>query len=381
MTLSNRLRSPHLMRGVLLSVGVGFVVVGLAWAPLELARDTPPVTSLLLASFVVVPGLVLLNGASKLSEADISPEFYGTVLSRCVAGFGVMVGVIVLYHLRPAGGSSTPMRATLILGAFGSVAGYRIGLHQARATELERTKEALDETVEQLRTSNELLDQFAYAASHDLQEPLRMVTSHLMLLKRRHGDDLDEEGKEYLEYAIERAGGMREMIDSLLEYSRIETGNGELEPVELDDVMDAVLDDLRLQIKERDATVDVESLPQVRGDTGQLQQLFQNLLGNALKYSGDAPPTVEISAERNGQGWNVSVKDEGIGIEPEETDRIFDVFERGYAHDSENGTGMGLTLCKRIAERHGGDIHVDSTPGEGSTFSVTLPDAEVTADE
>ena len=366
-------------RHLVLAIGGQFVVLGVGWGYVEVSRGTQPSTALLLAAFIVGPGLVLLYSGFHLPRAEFGPKFYPSLVSRCLGGLGVMVGIIAIFHVQ-SGGGSLPLRATIILGAFGSVAGFRVGVHNARAEQLERTRERLDETVERLKKSNELLDQFAYAASHDLQEPLRMVSSHLLLVERKYGDRLDEEGEEAIAYAVESADRMRDMIDGLLEYSRIETAEGELEPLDLNAVLDDVLADLELQIEETDATVVAEELPRVEGDEHQLRQVFQNLLANAIKYSGDEPPRVHVSAERTDDTWTVSVRDEGVGIEPDEADRIFEVFERLYPHEDENGVGIGLTVCRRIVERHGGRIWVDSEPGEGSTFSFTLPTAGAAAD-
>ncbi|RDI72024.1 PAS domain S-box protein [Halopelagius longus] len=226
-----------------------------------------------------------------------------------------------------------------------------------------------------LEESNERLEQFAYVASHDLQEPLRMVTSYLKLIERRYGDRLDEDGEEFLGFAVDGAERMREMIDGLLTYSRIETQGDPFDPVDLNDVLGHVRADLQMRIAESDADVAVERLPTVEGDASQLRQLFQNLLGNAIQYSGDEPPQVEVTAERDGESWVVSVRDEGIGIDPDSQDRIFEVFRRLHTNDELPGTGIGLALCRRIVERHGGDIRVESEPGEGATFSCRFPDA------
>ncbi|QLK25765.1 MEDS domain-containing protein [Natrinema zhouii] len=224
-----------------------------------------------------------------------------------------------------------------------------------------------------LEESNERLEQFAYAASHDLQEPLRMVASYLQLLENRYGDAFDEDGEEFLAYAVDGADRMREMIDGLLEYSRVETRGDPFEPVELDALLDDVLADLQIQIEETDAEITAEQLPRVTGDASQLRQVVQNLLDNAIQYSGDAPPRIHIDAYRRGREWVISVQDDGIGIDPADQDRVFTVFDRLHSREEYEGTGIGLALCQRIIERHGGDIWVDSEPGEGSTFSFTLP--------
>jgi len=226
-----------------------------------------------------------------------------------------------------------------------------------------------------LKESNERLEQFAYAASHDLQEPLRMVTSYLQLLETRYGDAFDEDGEEFLEFAIDGADRMREMIDGLLKYSRVEARGNPLEPVELDAVVDDVRADLQIQIDETDAEITTERLPRVEGDGSQLRQVFQNLLDNAITYSGDEPPRVHVATEQRGEKWVISIRDDGIGIDPDDQERIFAVFDRLHSREEYDGTGLGLALCQRIIERHGGDIRVESEPGDGTTFSFTLPAA------
>ncbi|AEH39308.1 sensor histidine kinase [Halopiger xanaduensis] len=229
------------------------------------------------------------------------------------------------------------------------------------------------EREQRLEESNERLEQFAYAASHDLQEPLRMVSSYLRLIEDRADEELTEETEEFLEFAVDGADRMRDMIDGLLAYSRIETQGEELEPVDLNEVIRDVRDDLEMRITESDADVNIEELPRVVGDKHQLHQLFQNLLSNAIEYSGNEPPQVQISATQTDSMWEISVQDEGIGIEPDEQGRIFEVFQRLHSRNDHEGSGIGLAVCERIVERHGGEIWVESEPGEGATFSFTLP--------
>ncbi|MFB6235247.1 MAG: PAS domain S-box protein [Halopenitus sp.] len=232
----------------------------------------------------------------------------------------------------------------------------------------------------ELEESNERLEQFAYAASHDLQEPLRMVSSYLSLIDDRYRDDLDDEAEEFIEYAIDGAERMREMIEALLEYSRIETRGDPFEPVDLECVVEDVCTDLQMQIEEADATVTVGSLPTVEGDESQLREVFMNLLGNAIEYGGEDPPSIRVDAEREGNEWVVAVEDDGIGIDSEHTDRVFEVFQRLHTQDEHAGTGVGLAITQRIVERHGGEIWVDSEPGEGSTFYFSLPVTNETHD-
>ncbi|WP_226006066.1 ATP-binding protein [Natrinema salinisoli] len=224
-----------------------------------------------------------------------------------------------------------------------------------------------------LEASNERLEQFAYAASHDLQEPLRMVTSYLQLLESRYGDCFGEDGEAFLEFAVDGAERMRAMIDALLEYSRVESRGDPFEPVDLNAAFDDALADLQLTVDESDAEITTGELPEVAGDTSQLRQVFQNLLSNAITYSGDDPPRVRVSAEQQGDEWVLSVRDEGIGIDPADHDRVFTVFNRLHSREEYEGTGIGLALCRRIVERHGGDIWIDSAPGDGATVSFTVP--------
>ena len=227
-----------------------------------------------------------------------------------------------------------------------------------------------------LEESNERLEQFAYAASHDLQEPLRMVSSYLQLIEGRYADDLDEDGREFIKFAVDGADRMSDMIEGLLEYSRVDTQGEPFERIDLDEIVEDILEDLQFQITESDAEITTESLPCVEGDDSQLRQVFQNLVSNAIEYSGDDPPRIHISAEPDGEKRVISVSDEGIGIDADDTDRIFEVFQRLHSQEEHAGTGIGLALCRRIVERHGGEIGVESDPGEGTTFYFTLPLAD-----
>jgi len=239
-----------------------------------------------------------------------------------------------------------------------------------------------------LEESNERLEEFAYAASHDLQEPLRMVSSYLRLIEERYADELDEDGREFIDFAVDGADRMRDMIDGLLEYSRVDTRGDPFETVDLNDVLADVREDLQMTIEESGAEITADFLPRVVGDPGQLRQVFQNLLDNAIEYSGGEPPEIHVSAgtdtnasnaaseaAQNGEKRVISVSDRGVGIDPADAERVFDVFQRLHAPDEHPGTGIGLALCDRIIERHGGDIWVESEPGEGATFSFTLPAA------
>ncbi|MFD1563857.1 PAS domain S-box protein [Haloarchaeobius amylolyticus] len=243
-------------------------------------------------------------------------------------------------------------------------------------TERKEYQRKLEVTIARLEESNERLEQFAYAASHDLQEPLRMISSYLQLIESRYADELDADGEEFLAFAVDGAERMQDMIEGLLEYSRVETQGDPFEPVDLESALESVLSDLQFRIEETNAEIAAGDLPRIEGDADQLRQVFQNLLSNAIKYSGDDPPRISVDAERRGREWKISIYDEGIGIEPDEQDRVFDVFQRLHSREEHAGTGIGLALCQRIVERHDGEIWVESEPGAGSTFSFTLPAAE-----
>ncbi|SFS79287.1 ATP-binding protein [Halostagnicola kamekurae] len=364
-------------RPLITLIGAVYIALALGWTIGQLVHGEPLVNLLTVPLMVGTPGVVLVLGSYRLSQTDIDPDFYGVVGRWCLASIGAIIGVLVVYHVQPADDLSNPRRGILILSALSSVAGFGVGIHDARAKtrarEVAKRNRELRRVRAELERSNERLEQFAYAASHDLEEPLRMVTSYLSLLEDRYADDLDEDAEEFIEYAVDGAERMKAMIDALLQYSRVETQGEPLEPVDLEEVLATVRKNLEVQVEESDATIERQTLPRVLGDRGQLQHVFQNLLSNAIEYSEDEPPRVTISADRDDSMWTVSVRDHGIGIPPEHQEDVFEVFERLHTHDEHAGTGIGLALCRRIVERHGGDIWVDSEPGEGATFSLTLP--------
>jgi PAS domain S-box-containing protein len=236
-----------------------------------------------------------------------------------------------------------------------------------------RAEEALKVNTQELARSNKDLEQFAYVASHDLQEPLRMVTSYVQLLARRYKNKLDSDADEFINFAMDGAVRMQKLINDLLTYSRVSTRGKELEPTDCETVLNQSLNNLKVAIDENGALVTHDSLPTVMADNPQLVELFQNLIGNAIKFRGTEPPRVHVSASRNGNGWTFSVRDNGIGIAPEYAKRIFIIFQRLHSREKYAGTGIGLAICQRIAERHGGHIWVESEVGKGATFYFTLP--------
>ncbi len=300
-------------------------------------------------------------------------------------------GEVVTYVSRVGGGvwenQLTPLRdgAGGIAGVIGVTVditararaeeALAIAREAALAAEREKAQILARSNVE-LERSNAELRQFAYVASHDLQEPLRTIASYLQLLKRRYaGRVLDEGADEYIAFAVDGAKRMQVLIQAVLAYSRVGTHGKDFAPLDARALVARALANLDARLADTGAHVTVDGdLPTVRGDDAQLGQLFQNLIGNALKFvrSGETP-TVAITAERTAEGWTFAVRDNGIGLPPEQAERIFGMFQRLHTRDEYEGTGIGLSVCKRIVERHGGRIWVESRPGEGATFRFTLP--------
>ena len=235
----------------------------------------------------------------------------------------------------------------------------------------------LVQNVKELNRSNEELEQFAYVASHDLQEPLRMVASYTQLLSRRYKGKLDSDADEFIAFAVDGANRMQRLIQDLLTFSRVGKKGQDLLDISSDDALQQAILNLRGAIEDSGALVTHGPMPEVRANEIQLTQLFQNLVGNAIKYQGPGIPHIHISAAKNGAPrWAFSVKDDGLGIDPQFFERIFGMFQRLHKRDEFAGTGMGLAICRKIVERHGGFISVESTPGEGSTFHFTLAESE-----
>ena len=226
---------------------------------------------------------------------------------------------------------------------------------------------------EELARSNAELEQFAYVVSHDLQEPLRMVASYVQLLEVRYKDRLDSDAHDFIAFAVDGATRMKQMIADLLAYSRVGRLAKQFVPVACEAVLGQACADLQAAMAEAAAQVSQGPLPAVQGNAGQLTHLFQNLIGNAIKFRGREPPRIHVSAERNGQEWVFSVRDNGIGLDPQFAHRIFMVFQRLHGHEDYLGTGIGLAIARKIVEHRGGRIWVESEPGKGATFRFTVP--------
>lgn len=226
---------------------------------------------------------------------------------------------------------------------------------------------------EELARSNADLEQFAYVASHDLREPLRMIASYLQLLERRYSDRLDDNANEYISFAVDGAKRMQKLIDGLLAFSRAGRHGQPFAAIDLNPLLDHVCHDLQFAIADAQATIHRGPLPIIQCDPVQIGQVFQNLIGNALKFRNSHPVEIDISASAKSRIWRFEVKDNGIGFEAEQSQRIFALFQRLHPQSEYPGTGLGLAICKKIIERHGGEIGAHSTPGQGTCFFFTIP--------
>ncbi len=238
----------------------------------------------------------------------------------------------------------------------------------------QNTELKLKELVNELKRSNKELEQFAYVSSHDLQEPLRMVALFTQLLERRYKGKFDADADDYIKFIVEGAKRMKLLIDDLLSYSRVNTKGGEFEPIEMDKVMNNVLSNLQFISKESNAEILIqEPLPTIVGDKSQMMHVFQNLVANGIKFNDNESPKIVVSAQEDENGWIFSVSDNGIGILPEYQAQIFEIFKRLHDRDKYPGTGIGLAICQKIVERHGGEIWVESSKGNGSIFYFSIP--------
>jgi signal transduction histidine kinase len=322
-----------------------------------------------------LPGRVLATGeAVWIADVSVDPNF---PRARKATGLGVKtafafpivasgkVAAVMEFFAQAASGPDRRLLETMA----------SVGEQLGRVIERSESAGRLRAQARELLRSNEELQQFAYVASHDLQEPLRMVASYTQLLAQRYGDKLDADAGEFINYAVDGARRMQALINDLLAYSRVGTRAKPFAPVSCEEVVGIALQNLRVAVAETGATVRFSGLPVVTGDSSQLVQLFQNLIGNAIKFRRpDVAAQIQISAQREAGGWQVAVSDNGIGIDPQHFDRIFVIFQRLHTRDRYAGTGIGLAVCRKIVERHGGRLWVESEAGSGSVFRFTLPD-------
>jgi light-regulated signal transduction histidine kinase (bacteriophytochrome) len=267
------------------------------------------------------------------------------------------------------------MQMSLTLSPVKDAAGAIVGISAIGRdiTERKQAEEKLKRVLADLERSNKELEQFAYVASHDLQEPLRMVSSYTQLLAKRYEGRFDDKAKKYVHYAVDGAIRMQTLINDLLAYSRVGSRGRPPEPTDSYSVLGEAVRNLAALIEENRAVITNDDLPMVRADASQLALVFQNLLANAIKFRRQDLPRIHVSAQDQGREWVFAVQDNGIGIEPRHAERVFVLFQRLHTREEYPGTGIGLAVCKRIVERHGGKIWLASEPGNGSTFFFTIP--------
>jgi PAS domain S-box-containing protein len=276
------------------------------------------------------------------------------------------------HPVRPGDQRDWSISCSPVCAADGSVLGVQVVVQDI--TERKRSEQLLINTNTELRRANSDLEQFAYSASHDLQEPLRMVAIYSQMLRKRFGGQLGKDGDEFIEYTVQGARRMEQLVRDLLAYTGIAAGSGQQPPLtDAKEAFRGAVTSLGAAIAETGGTVEAGTLPQVRIHRVHLEQLLQNLISNGLKYRREEPPRIHVGAEQSGPEWVFSVSDNGIGIAPEYLQQIFGLFKRLHSAAEYAGTGIGLAICQRIVERHGGRIWAESREGEGSTFFFTLP--------
>ena len=324
-----------------------------------------------LVPFESVSGKAFLDGQSVVvDDYTIHPDSVASGISQGVRSAVVLPvkgseGIVgVLDVVSRETGYFTPERVRFL-----TAVGSGLGLLLENA----RLYETLEQHAEELARSNTELEQFAYVASHDLQEPLRMVTSYVEILADEYQDKLDENADRYIGYAVDGAKRMKALIDDLLAYSRLSSGGTKFEDADCNDVVGRVVEALNASITETGASCNSGILPTVKGDGMQLHQLFQNLISNGIKFRSHQTPRIDVSAQREGEHWLFAVKDNGIGIAPRHHEQIFQMFQRLHHRGQYPGTGVGLAVSAKIVQRHGGTIWVDSDEGKGTTVYFTIP--------
>lgn len=307
-----------------------------------------------------------------IPDVAVEPDFLRAEAARAV-GLHSAVGFPIRYNNTLCGvmecfSAAVETRDEILLQTLSA-----IGSQMGQFIERKHAHEQLKQTSHDLARSNTDLQQFAYVASHDLSEPLRMIVSYLQLLNDRHRAHLNSEAQEFMGYAVDGAKRMQAMIHDLLAYARVDSRGREFNRIESKQALEAALQNLKLVMQENAAVVLHDPLPTVCGDLVQLTQVFQNLISNAIKFRSPAPPQIEITVQRQNGEWQFAVKDNGLGIDQKNFDRIFVLFQRLHTRQEYPGTGIGLAVCKKIIERHGGRVWLESAAGKGTTFFFTLP--------
>ena len=316
----------------------------------------------LFAAFILLCGMTHIFGIWTIWR----PVYYFEGVVKVLTAIVSVLTAIVLIPLVP---QALSMRSHAELEA----------INRKLEDEVQRRADAeqqLRRTVAKLTQSNAELERFAYIASHDLQAPLRTIGSFTGLLGKRYADTLDEGGREYLEFIQDGVTDMRALISDLLELSRVNSAEPRIETVDSGEIVERVAEQLHADLETSGAVLEYQDLPTVQADARALQQIFQNLISNALKFQPkDQAPEIHVRAERAGQAWRFSVQDNGIGMSPDNREKIFLVFKRLHTTDEFPGTGIGLSLVQKLVQKRGGEISVDSEPGRGSRFSFDIPDA------
>ncbi len=325
-------------------------------------------------------GVAMISGEPVISnDAPNDPRRTGippghppldTFLGLPLHAAGEYVGMVGLANA-PGGFDEALIESLEPLTKICAIIMLSLKIDRRRAQAIER----LERRTEELRVSNEELQTFAYVASHDLQTPLRSISGFVQLLQADYGGKIDEKADGWIKHTVDATRRMQSLISDLLEYSRVGASPPEFSDVPLDEVLDTVLGTLQVEIDDMGATVTREALPTVRGDRVQLEQVLQNLVGNGVKYRGEAPPEVHIGAALGDDGWTVSVRDNGIGIADRHQGKVFEVFKRLHTQAAYPGSGVGLAVCRRVVRHHGGRIWLDSAEQQGSTFRFTIPGA------
>jgi signal transduction histidine kinase len=311
-------------------------------------------------------------------RSDVWPdhtESYSVVGVPIKAG-KKLLGVLNVDADRPNRFTQTSVEILTLFANPAAIAIQNAELYEQAQVEIAnriQTEDELQKVMKELERSNTEFEQFAYVASHDLREPLRMVSSFMELLEKRAGNHLDADSKEYIHYATDGANRMQNLIDALLNYSRVGTQGRSFAPTDCDEVLSQTLENLQLKVNESGAEIVADPLPVVMADDVQLLQLFQNLISNAIKFQNDSQPKIRVGVKEERHLYEFSIMDNGIGIDPQNADRIFEMSQRLHPQDEYPGAGIGLATCKKIVERHGGRIWVNSELGKGSTFYFTLP--------
>jgi light-regulated signal transduction histidine kinase (bacteriophytochrome) len=297
-------------------------------------------------------------------------------LGRQLMGMSLLTSV---YRVKLPSGviKHVEMSVSNLKEAAGNIIGFVASIRDI--TERIRMERDLRKALDDLQRSNKDLEQFVYVASHDMQEPLRMISSYTQLLGKRYKGKLDSDADEFIGFAVDGASRMQKMINDLLIFSRVTPRGKDFEPVDLEKVLSDAIDNLKIAIEENKATITHDPLPKVMADEPQMVRLLQNIIGNAIKFHGQEPPIIHVGAKEEMEEWAISVKDNGIGIDKKFFDHLFIVFQRLHTRDQYPGTGIGLAVCKKTVERHGGRIWVESEgEGKGSAFTFTLPKRALT---